>query len=354
MDSLGTKSQDIHHDTENTRLKLTELQDHVESSQAHVVEIDRKVMDVARVMRSAHDTTERLKVDFEAGCSTLRVNQTQLRDTINTSSMESQQIRNDLQRLRDDLMPWVMGRTISRSSPLEPLASSLSKAESSELQVKLEKTLVESPSDFKEVCENTIYALNFTNKRNGRHALRAQHCCNCSTASKRTVSRSGRFCFVSESKTEHDHTYGCQIKSKKLWRYMLAIQLLPLLQKSLTITMTQTSGAGGCSLGVYLNCYRTVKRVTSEMFKLFDNFPGKLRKERCGTMLQEVQEGQVCFAKSDNWDIYKIVASEGDFDGLARSFTELLHQGYGWDKDEYGNTVLHVSLTLVPVAATKF
>jgi hypothetical protein len=329
------------------------------SSQAHVVEIDSKIMDVARVMRSAHDTTERLKVDFEAGCSILRVNQNQLRDTMDTTRMESQHIRTDLQRLRDDLMPWVMGRIMPRSSPLESLTSLLSKAESSELQVELERTLVKSPSGFKEACDNTIHALNFTNESNQRRTPRVRHCCNCSIAFKRTVARCGRFSFFSESRTEHDHMYGCQVKRKKLWRYMLAFQLLPLLQKTLTFTMTQTSGAGGRSLGVYLNCYRTVKRVTSELFKLFDSFPNKLCKKRYGTISSEAQEGQIYFGKTDdllgknnNWDLYKIEASEGDIDGLARSFTELLQQGYGWDKDEYGNTVLHVRLKLVTVAAT--
>ncbi|KAH7391171.1 hypothetical protein DE146DRAFT_663677 [Phaeosphaeria sp. MPI-PUGE-AT-0046c] len=345
--SLETTNQAIHSETGDTRLKLAELQGNVQSSQANVVEIDRKVMDVARVVESAHDTTQRLKRDFETGCSTLRVNQTHLRDSIDTTRMESQQIRADIQRLRDDLMPWVMGRTMTRSSPLEPLTPLLSKAESSELQVELERTLVEFPSDFKEACEDTIHALNFTDGRTQRRTPWVQHRCNCSKAFKRTIARSGRLSFLFESWTEHDHMYDCQFRSKRLWRYMLAFQLLPLFQKTFAFTMTQTSGAGGCSLGVYLNCYRTVKRGSSELFQLFDSFPGKLKRKRCETVSQDTQEGQICFGNSDDWEFYKIEASQGDIDELAQSFTELLHQGYGWDKDEYGNTVLHELASLV-------
>jgi hypothetical protein len=310
-------------------------------------------MDVARVMRSAHDTTERLKVDFEAGCRTLRVNQTQLRDTINTTRMESQQIRTDFQRLRDDLMPWVMGRTMT-GSPLPGLRTLVhSEAESSKLRFELERALIESPSDLKEACENTIHALNFPYERIHRHPLQTHHNCACLSAFKRTMIRSGRFSFFFETRTEHDYTCGCQFKNRKLWSYMLACQLLPLLQKTLTFTMTWTSGAGGNSIGVHLNFYRIVKRVDSELFKLFDSFPGRLRKTRCGTMLETMQEDQICFGKSGGWDLFKIELSVGDIDGLARSFTELLRLGHGWDKDEYGNTVLHVCVPFVLVAATN-
>jgi hypothetical protein len=241
-------------------------------------------MNATRVMKSVHNTTERLKEDFEAGCSTSRVNQLQLRDTISITRIEGQKIRTDIQRLRDDLMPWVMGRTMTRLSPLGPLTSVCSRAESAELEVELEKTLIEFPSAFRGACENTIHALNFTNKRTHLRSLQTQHDCACSTAFKQTMTRRGKITSLSETRTEHNRTYRCRFKSEKLWRYMLAYQLLPLLQRTLSFTITRTSGAGGCSIGVNLNYSRIVKRVDSELFKLFDSFPGKLRKKKCGTV----------------------------------------------------------------------
>jgi hypothetical protein len=181
-------------------------------------------------MRSAHNTTERLKLDFKAGCSTLRVNQTQLHDSINTSRIESKQMRTKFQQLRDDLMPLVMGRTMIRS-PLHRLRTLVrSEAENSVLQFELERTLIESPSDFKEAYENTIHALNFPHERIHQHPLQTHHNCACFSASKQTIARSGRFSFFFETRTEHNRTCRCQSKNNKLWRYMLACQLLPLLQ----------------------------------------------------------------------------------------------------------------------------
>jgi hypothetical protein len=304
-------------------------------------------------MRSAHNTTERLKLDFKAGCSTLRVNQTQLHDSINTSRIESKQMRTKFQQLRDDLMPLVMGRTMIRS-PLHRLRTLVrSEAENSVLQFELERTLIESPSDFKEAYENTIHALNFPHERIHQHPLQTHHNCACFSASKQTIARSGRFSFFFETRTEHNRTCRCQSKNNKLWRYMLACQLLPLLQKTLTFTIMRTSGASSNSIGIHLSFYRTVRRVDSELFKLFDSFPGRLRKTRCETMPLTTEEGQICFGKPGSSDLFKIELSEGDIDGLARSFIELLRLGYGWDKDKYGNTVLHVRVPFVLVAATN-
>jgi hypothetical protein len=119
---------------------------------------------------------------------------------------------------------------------------------------------------------------------------------------------------------------------------MLACQLLPLLKKILTFMMTRTSGAGGSSISIHLNLY---------------SFPGTLRKKKCGTMPKAMQKGQICFGKAVSCDLFKIELLEGDIDGLARSFTELLRIGYGWDKDEHGNTVLHVRMLFGLVAATS-
>lgn len=134
---------------------------------------------------------------------------------------------------------------------------------------------------------------------------------------------------------------------------MLACQLLPLLQRTLIFTITRTSGAGGRSIGVHLNYSRIVKRVDSELFRLFDSFLGRLRKNKCGTFNQVVRKDHIYFLKSDSLDVFKIEASEGDIDEFTRSFAVLLEQGYGWDKDEYGNTVLHVGFTFVRAAATN-
>jgi hypothetical protein len=282
------------------------------------------------------------------------VNQRQLCDVIDTTKMECQKTSDNVRRLRNELMPLIIRSSPGPSRLREVIQSSQSDAQSTGLQVELAKALIQIPSGFEEACKTTVQSLRLQDKIHSRRPLQGQHYCACIIALSQAMTRGNRLSVFFETRSTCGPTCISHFKKKKMWRYMLAFSLLPLLQSTLTLMMTRTSGAGGNSIGVSLSCYRTVKRASSKLFGLFDSFPDKLTRKRCGTILRGVQEGQLCFAKrGDGLELFTFEVSEGDFDGFARSFTELLQQGYGWDKDEWGSTVLHVSLTCSFVAATK-
>ncbi|KAF2266126.1 hypothetical protein CC78DRAFT_542831 [Lojkania enalia] len=343
-DHLKSLSQNIQHDTNDTNLNLAQLQLQVASSKARVDEIGSHIKDVTLAVKSADDTTKRLQADSAASSNSLHVDQIQLRDTVDATRIECQRIGNEVQQLRDHILLWIIGSRMEFST-YEPIMSLLSSADSSDLRVELARKLAESPSGFRKACDNTLYGLQTTKETRLRRDRRAQNSCVCKLVLNRLIARRGRLNFVFESDAEHFPERICYLRQKKKWRYTLSAHLLPLLRRTLDITITITSGAGGCSIGVFLNYYRTVRRSESELYRLFDHFPENLIQRRCAKPIPLVQEGRIVFLKTSGLNYHSelvtIGDSAGEIDGLARSFIELLHRGYGWDKDEYGNTVLH-------------
>lgn len=350
FDCLKSISEQIQQDAHSFKSDIGNLQLQAASTGACITEIDRHFEDVTIAVNSVGDSTKRLEASFLASSNDLKMEQIQLRNSVDNTRDEFQRIGDDIKQLRDHILPWLVGSRVAFVSPDEPTTSLLCSTENSNLRIELARKLAESPGGFRRAWDNTIYGLQTGKGINRLRQLQVHHSCICKPGLSRKISRKGMFSLAFESGADHLPECRCYTRRKKTWRYTLAAHLLPILGRTLSITFARTSGAGGCSMGIFLNHYRTVKRSESDLFMLFDHFPEKLTQEKLTTrVISVVYEGRIVFQKTPTVIDYELITfrdSENEIEGFSRSLIQLLHQGLGWDKDEYGNTVLHVSLLL--------
>lgn len=129
------------------------------------------------------------------------------------------------------------------------------------------------------------------------------------------------------------------------WSYSLSVRLLPIVQRTVEITFAAKFGAGGGSIGTSLRYFGTVERLKSPAFQLFDDFS-----DRCASRVAGPLEGQLFHTISRNgcgfyfdWDLKLL---EAEIPELCRKLSQLLSTGRSSASysDEYGNTLLHVSI----------
>lgn len=323
------------------------------SSAANNSETSNHVTDVLRVMASVDGVAKRLEADSKVANDKLHDEQVRLRSTMDITNTKCQKIGDEVEQLRDFILAWMTGSREAFLSLSKTVAPALRFRENPNLHLELVKRLARSPRLLETTFNNSFNAVEMIKIDSYNHRSFFSNCF-CRSAQSRSVTRRGRFLVVNESETQHQSNCRCYSGRKRIWRYILAVQLLPLLHRTLAVTFTATRGTGGCSIGVFLNHYRTVDRSKSELFKLFDNLPGTLKKRQ----VKGVEEGKIVFARTADIDIlshfYELEDPGNAVNELLQSFVELLYHGHGWDKDQHGNTVLHVSALLGYLEYSKF
>lgn len=298
-----------------------------------------------------------IEAKSEINYANIRLEQERFQDMLRSSLEECAATRQDVARLRTDFMQWIAGSHVGSSSPSGPDSRLLRDAMNHDLSLGLEHILTDTPSALNDACEKISNSLLRKTRCSSTADYLMKYGCSCTPVPSRWIIKRGVITFAYESFSTHSPRCKVYQQRKSLESYILAIQLLPMLGRTLAFTITKTSGAGGCSIGSCLSSYRTVRRSESDLFKLFDGFPGRLSRKICHNATRFVTAGHLVFVYNDNCqnpeeasirDKVSIQFSctleevENEIQKFVESFTELLHRGSVWDKDEYGNTCLHV------------
>jgi len=126
------------------------------------------------------------------------------------------------------------------------------------------------------------------------------------------------------------------------------MQLLPIVQKTFELTFATTHGAGSWSISPSMKLYNTVDRSKSPLFKAFDNFINmhshfvdRLSAGRVSSLFMRVSYDRRARAiefKLGEIELRRMLCS------LLQDLTGLFSAGQSRasDKDQYGNTMLHV------------
>lgn len=245
-------------------------------------------------------------------------------------------IREEIPVLRDAVLGIMTGKAEELSRKEHTAASRLSTAECAELETQIRQQLIMRPGALREASDFV-----FMPRRRGMP-------CNCRTTSLLSTYRRGPFGLKVEYSSQHSSSCRYHRLGKQFWRYATSARLLPFVQKTLELNLSLTSGAGFFSIAPLLRAYCTVKRSESPVFKLFDEFPG-----RCGTKIRYgwdyPDDGSVLLTDEGCREVFQYIWD------LPIVKTELIHlietldvsfktkMAPGADKDENGNTLLHVS-----------
>jgi hypothetical protein len=245
-------------------------------------------------------------------------------------------IREEIPILRDAVLGIMTGKIEELSRKEHTAASRLSTAECAKLEAQIGQQLIMRPSALRE-------ASNFVSMPRRRGMP-----CNCWPSILESTYRRGPFCIKIEYSSQHRSSCRYHQSGRQSWRYAASARLLPFVQKTVELGLSLTSGAGFFSIAPLLAAYCTVKRSDSPIFKLFDEFP-----DRCATRILMSSPNFDAF--SPYWVVDDVAtALQCNWD-LPMVKSELIHliktlemnfehkSGSGSDKDENGNTMLHVS-----------
>jgi len=243
-------------------------------------------------------------------------------------------IREELPALRDAVLSIMTGRTDGLSRDERIAASHLSPHQRAELESQIEQQLIIRPSALRDASEFVSLP-----KRRGK-------LCNCPVSNLSSSYVCGPFGIKAEYSSQHRPSCPYFRSGRQSWRYAASAQLLPLVQKTVELGLSLTSGAGFFSISPLLNAYCTVERSKSPIFRLFDEFPHRYAKK---SSLDSARF---------RWDHYyndrsrEIFSLDWDIPMVKDGLTTLTKnveaaisrkEGLGSDKDEGGNTILHVS-----------
>ncbi|KIW16877.1 hypothetical protein PV08_04067 [Exophiala spinifera] len=356
INSLKLMSQSIQGNIQDHQLVVDRLQQKVASSETQIDRIHDHVAGLSQSLDSIDSRSQRIEANLEVSQADLRLNQMRFQHTLQSAIKEYDATRKEIFQLRDDFMQWIAGNHGSLSSPPESF-NRLDDTMKSNVRLSLISKLAEAPSALKSACEHVSYGIRTVRKSTRADSQSTQGCV-CVPTPDRRITRKGCVSFEYESISEHLPKCRIYQNRKRFRNYTVAVQPLPLIRSTLALIIKNKSGAGGCSMGISLSYHRTVKRSESELFKLFDSFPRKLSKKAYShsslseemSFLQDYEGGEPPSTITFSCMPMEIEKETSEW---VQSFNKLLERGCVWDKDEHGNTCLHVSRPEEFLAAAK-
>lgn len=281
------------------------------------------------MLRSISDSTSSIQQQMAATILTSNLQAEDMRVTVRSS------IRDEIPALRDAVLGIFTSKFDQLSEQEHIIASQLTPTEQNELQSQIRNQLLVRPSSLREAAD-------FVSLPRKRGMF-------CDCRSRNFSSFYGRGALRIEIGHSYEHQESCPYHSlgKQSWRYTVSARLLPFVQRTVALGLSLTSGSGCFSIAPLLNAYCTVERSKSPVFKLFDDFPSRCARQlelgfgsEKGVRSPMVRDGRGDFRFE--WDMSEVeIALSNLHTALATVFLDKL--GSGSDKDENGNTVLHVS-----------
>jgi hypothetical protein len=256
---------------------------------------------------------------------------------------ESSATREVILALQNAITPAVTGKQPRLSSLDQAVTVRLSDADKADLAALFRRELVSRPSAPRNSCDFRMPRDNLSSA-----LVQPSLQCHCHAQWKRKSVGRGLLSFHYETRGRHEPTCPQRRSSAHSWKYQLAVQLLPFLNKTVELTFEAIFQGRGFQIEFPLTVFATVKRSESCIFQLFEQFP-----DRCGAQFRHAKwssymwslkgegEGNEKLFLGYEWDIR-----------VARQQLQQAHQflleanmrGVGSisDKDEYGHTILHV------------
>ncbi len=258
---------------------------------------------------------------------------------------ESSHTRAELASLRDTLLKFMAGN--QSAVPIGRLVPSrLSGRDNVDVVTGVGEQPIKTPSSLKDVCEKMSLAEEPMEGHFDRPLGYKKRKSNCTCVRQQSVRGIGPLGISYDFRTPNATKCTYHKSHWKSWRYSLSVRLLPILQKTVEMTFAANFGAGGSSIGPSVRYFGTVERLKSPAFQLLDDFP-----DRCArrNYVNRTVEGQFLHLDGDyngfyfDWDLDLLQAEMPE---LCREISRLLSIGSSAASysDEYGNTLLHVSI----------
>jgi len=341
--------------------------------------------DLERIQRVNNDLTRQLQI------ATLEL-QADVVPSVGNLSQTTEALRVELEKLRLDLQMVSLQRTMIAStsvsqaslslgsSPTEPenttqtilvrerdifrldtipALSMLSKRETVELSQHVAQDLVLHSGASKQLSRSSRSARPTTASSvlSTPWAQPEELVCTCKGPRQRTSRRYGFVSLDYGSRSMHWRSCPFVGANKKLSHYAISLNMAPFVQRTVVIGLDSTVQGGSVSIAPSIKLFATVKRSDSEIFKLFDTFPDHCSEKHFyqapGSRFQDLLESQVHveqIASQGNtleflfaWDIDAV---RTQLRLLARKLLQVATEGNGTlgDRDEGGNTILHVRM----------
>jgi hypothetical protein len=177
-----------------------------------------------------------------------------------------------------------------------------------------------------------------------RQAIFRQLGCSCNLIRLRSFTKIGPINISTQYQQPHEPACLFYSWQERLWHSKARVSLLPFFLKSLEITFTARYGAGGHAISPHLAVYNTVKRLESPAFQLFDHLHSSCCKHLSPWCNRSFRQDTTCrYLGECLWDL---AAVEEYLPTIIPRLYEYMCNGQASvkDKDEYGNTLLHVRI----------
>lgn len=264
----------------------------------------------------------------------------QLTDMAQMNSAEFLFIRDTV----SEILRVITGERTGLSTNQLAIATGLSQETKHQVQKGITNQLLQSPSALKAACDVNTYQV-ASRRRKGR-------LCSCqqSLAMVGSGFKSGSF----RTDAFSSHRLNCphyRIGQRGV-SFTVRMQLLPVLQKTFEVTLAAAHGAGAWSISPSMKLYNTVERSKSPLFQAFDNFISMHSQIVSVVSANSVHSYYIDSPRHPIWSD-RIEFKLGEIElrrklrSLIRDLTGLFGTGQSRasDKDQYGNTMLHVRYT---------
>ena len=274
-----------------------------------------------------------------------RETQVQLSGLHDDMSSKHDRILDEIHSMRDEFLRVMLqgGGRISTQS--ESTAQRLTAHQTKELNTEICEALVTRPQAQREACDKWLpHTQGISTSSEGLLNLNA---CGCGRRKPKRWSRyKGIFGLQYEALGIHKPDCPLSAVDGGSWRYSLSMQLLPFLRKTIELTCGVSFSGGGFELSSPLRVWHTVRRSKSPVFRLFDAFPTFCNEQ--GSEPKILAE----YNSSLSGRFVQLSCSAQSVDEYLSHIIETImslasqRQISPWRvRDEFGSTLLHVSLT---------
>lgn len=271
--------------------------------------------------------------------------------------------RNEIHSLRDTILQIMTTERQQLPPDTQALALTLSDEDRAKLAKEVCIALATYPSDLRDSYDSLLH----TEPELGQQAPQVERpwrswnrLCTCRLI--RDTSTRGPRSLRLEYQASSTHSPSCTYakNAEKTWKYTLSVLLLPLSKKTVAFTFSASFQGGGFCIAPLLSVYPTVQRSSSPVFQEFDLIPMRCayfairstghhsRSVSRQSYTESITYGGIRDQNGYRFDVYwNLSLLKSQLGALIRNILEAESFGAGSlsDKDEFGNTLLHVRIS---------
>lgn len=350
LDSIERVSQDVADMAKQSALQLSVIEDQVRRGNESVDVVQSAVIIVGSGVEQIHGSAESLRRSMSQFIHNLHADRHESdRAMSHLFRNETSAIRNELQRLRDDILGNLTGSQARLSHTSRAGATTMTEAESQILEFETRSQLVRRPGAIRDAFQwSTNLSRRFQN-------------CECHTVPVFHSVSQGKLSFRAEHTSTHRPSCPFYSFGHRSWTYSLTVRLVPFLNKTVELTVGASLGAGIWTITRPLRLRSTVRRKTSPIFQMFDEYIDLCAVKRDTSLFSRILLSGVtlptifpCTRDVITIAIYKldIRRVKRHLARIIREMQRLFAEGSAspTDIDENGNTLLMVRFYVLKLA----